>query len=102
MKHVSLVAIAIAATVAVSGCNTSSQDKGITSGTVTSKEHDEAKTTCSKWKGSGAKRKCVKWKYEPEEWEIDLKDGKRTGEVKVDQKTWDAYKVGDRYPRKAG
>jgi hypothetical protein len=92
-SHIVTLALAGVVAVSLSGCG----GEPLTSGTVTSKEHDQAKTTCSRWTGTGTKRRCAKWKHESEEWEIDIKDGGKTGEVEVDQATWDTYKVGDHF-----
>jgi hypothetical protein len=79
----------------LSGCGGSD----VTSGTVTGKEHDQAKTTCKTTTDRKTKKKTRTCTTKQGHWEIDIRDSSgNTGEVKVDQATYDRVQVGQHYP----
>jgi hypothetical protein len=94
-KAITATALA-AGLIPLAACGT---DKPVT-GTVVAKDHDPAKRTCAKHRGTGAKRKCVRWRTSGEEWELTVRtaDGDEV-EVDVARDVYDRYTEGDRYPK---
>jgi hypothetical protein len=93
-----LAALLLAA--ALSGCGGSDVTSGtVTSGVVTGKEYDQAKTTCKTTTDRKTKKKTRTCTTRQGHWEIDLRDSRgNTGEVKVDQETYDRVQAGQHYP----
>jgi hypothetical protein len=91
-----LAAVPVAALLA--GCGS-----GLNHGTITGKQYDPSYTywtsMCASYSKYGACRISVPVpETEPAEWVLDLRDGKQSGTVDVDEQTWDSARTGQKYP----
>jgi len=88
-------AVAALAALVLTGCSS------ISSGTVTGKEYSPAYTTTSLQCYSFGKAGCTMWMpvvhYWPATYQLDLRNGSKTGWVDVDARTYAQERVGDRY-----
>ena len=76
---------------------------GITTGTITSKEHHDAydyiRLQCGGWDSKGQCTTQVPITEHVESvWRLHLRAGNQTGWVDVDERTYRAYNVGGHYP----
>jgi hypothetical protein len=91
-------AAAAALALAVTACGS-----GLSHGTVTGKSYQAPWTfwtsQCVSYTKYGACRIRIPIPVdEPAEYTLDLKDGKQTGSVDVDQQSWDAARTGEHWP----
>ena len=86
--------------VSLAGCSSLSH------GTVTGKGYDPPWTyytsLCVAYGKYGCNVRTLLPVSEPADYVLNLKDGKQTGSVDVDEASWDAARVGEHWPPAAG
>lgn len=102
MKKIIAAAALAAAAPLVTACGS-----GLSHGTITGKTYSAPWTywssRCVSYTKYGTCRVSIPVPVDyPAEYVLDLKDGKQTGSVDVDQATWDSARAGQHWPPGAG
>jgi hypothetical protein len=95
-KAITLAAVAAGAVLALAAC-------GLDHGTVTGKHYHPSftyyTTQCFSYSTKGVCTMSLPVPVtESARWELDLRDGDKTGSTYVDEHTWDTTRVGSLYP----
>lgn len=102
MIKIAAAAVALAAVPLLAACGS-----GLSHGTVTGKSYDAPWTyynnECMSYgKYGNCTFSITVPVYYPADYELQLKDGKQTGSVEVDEGTWDTARVGEQWPPATG